>query len=390
MCAAVCPKEAITISLDKEGFYRPFVNNDKCIDCSKCTKYCYKFDKDIKGFNVDVIKKTKLFAAKAKDNSILSQTTSGGIADIISHALHASGYKCIGVVYDSSKDIAKNIVAKDEHELTLFRGSKYIQSYTLDAFKELTKGCMDEKYAIFGTPCHIYALHKYLESKNIRRNHFLIDMYCHGCPSMNLWKKYISKVHHDNLFRDKEYVVNFRSKYRGWGRYTIKFTANNGQSYISRKVNDGFFNLFFSDTILNEACHDCKLRETLQYTDIRLGDFWGKEYVFNHNGMSAVSIVTTKAVKIFTHISEQLYAEEKDYDNFLKWQSVGKKTCPNAKTRSVLLTMLATNKTTITDCHAAYFKSLDRLGRIKKNIKDILQLLPNWLLSITKYLFYKL
>lgn len=47
MCGAVCPKNAITIELDDEGFYRPKVN-ENCIDCGLCVKVCYKFDKDIK------------------------------------------------------------------------------------------------------------------------------------------------------------------------------------------------------------------------------------------------------------------------------------------------------------------------------------------------------
>ena len=32
MCAAVCPKDAIRIDLDESGFFRPYVNPDKCVD----------------------------------------------------------------------------------------------------------------------------------------------------------------------------------------------------------------------------------------------------------------------------------------------------------------------------------------------------------------------
>ena len=43
VCAAVCPKDAITIVLDEKGFYRPVID-DKCVDCSLCTKVCYKYN----------------------------------------------------------------------------------------------------------------------------------------------------------------------------------------------------------------------------------------------------------------------------------------------------------------------------------------------------------
>ena len=390
MCAAVCPKNAITISLDDYGFYRPNVNYDKCIDCSICTKYCYKFDKDIASFDIHEIKQSKLYAAYVKDMDILSHTTSGGVADVLSHYLYYAGYKCIGVIYDSENDIAKSIVANDEYDLKSFRGSKYIQSYTLNALKDLINGCKNEKYAIFGTPCHIYAIHKYLERYNIRDNHILIDLYCHGCPSMNLWKKYLSGLRSNNCLNEEtSYSVNFRSKSHGWGRFAIEFSNNNKSKFVSGKTNDKFFNLFFSDMLLNKACHDCKLRDTLRYTDFRLGDFWGKEYIFNHNGVSAVSIVTKNAEKVFKQIENKLVFEEKSYESFLNWQSIGKDIHPDPRTRHILLNMLKTNDTTIKECQMEYMKSLSAVSVVKKSAKNVLQHLPNSIISFIKYIYYK-
>lgn len=33
MCAAVCAKNAIEIRLNEDGFYRPYLDEDKCVDC---------------------------------------------------------------------------------------------------------------------------------------------------------------------------------------------------------------------------------------------------------------------------------------------------------------------------------------------------------------------
>ena len=50
MCAAVCPKNAIKVVLDDNGFYRPTIDDVRCVDCSICTKVCYKFDTQIEAF----------------------------------------------------------------------------------------------------------------------------------------------------------------------------------------------------------------------------------------------------------------------------------------------------------------------------------------------------
>ena len=303
MCAAVCPKGAITIELDMNGFYRPIVDDNKCVDCSICTKVCYKFDTCISVSDNQKLNSTILYGGFVKDPGLLNKTTSGGIADLLAHQLVKDGYKCVGVVYDSENDNAKDIIACRENELKDFKGSKYIQSYTFSAFKEIVKTCKTEKYAIFGTPCHIYALDRYLKLKKVRDNFVLIDLYCHGCPSMNVWKKFIKDVKIKTRQSKIDYV-NFRSKIKGWGSFYVVVVVVDGKPiyYSSDDKNNDFYDLFFSDHILNEACHDCKLRSTLDYTDIRLGDFWGKQYVLNNKGVSAISLVSDRARSLFSEI----------------------------------------------------------------------------------------
>ena len=117
MCAAVCPKNAISIDLDQDGFYRPIVNGGLCVDCSLCTKVCYKYDEQIELFGENKLASTKLYGAFVKDSEIVKRTTSGGIADVLAHELIREGYKCIGVVYDSNKDVAIDRIATSEEEL---------------------------------------------------------------------------------------------------------------------------------------------------------------------------------------------------------------------------------------------------------------------------------
>ena len=39
-CYNSCPRQAIKMEVDKEGFKRPVIIADKCVNCKKCQKVC--------------------------------------------------------------------------------------------------------------------------------------------------------------------------------------------------------------------------------------------------------------------------------------------------------------------------------------------------------------
>lgn len=389
MCAAVCSKNAISIVLNTDGYYRPIVDENTCIDCGLCTKVCYKFDNEIGDFGQDRLAKTSLYGAFAKDNGVVYNTTSGGIADLLARELIFQGYKCVGVVYDSAKDKPVDYIASNVDETFGFRGSKYVQSYTLDAFKKVVKTCRNEKYAIFGTPCHIYAIDKYLRQCNVRDNHILIDLFCHGCPSMNVWNKYVKEVKR-RINQPKIDNANFRSKIRGWGSFYVVVVVDGKPVYYSDNRHNEFFELFFSDQILNDACNDCRLRSTLDYTDIRLGDFWGKRYVLNNKGVSAVSLVTENAKSLFGKIADKVYYTEEQYGDFLPWQSWGKCHHPNVELRKVLLEQLQDDDITLRESINTIYHQQTIRRKIALCAKKIVQSMPLYLEKRVRWLFYKL
>ena len=111
MCAAVCAKNAIEIRLNKDGFYRPYLDEDKCVDCGLCTKVCYKFDNDVKVTSVEDINKIDVHSAQYKSDAILEKVTSGGVADALAKELISRGYVCIGVTYNDELHRAEHKVA---------------------------------------------------------------------------------------------------------------------------------------------------------------------------------------------------------------------------------------------------------------------------------------
>lgn len=370
MCAAICPVSAIKIELDDDGFYRPFVD-DKCINCGKCVEACFKFDDNVVLTSEEELSQVNHYAAFAKDISVVNETTSGGVADILARHLVSMGYKVIGVVYDSTLDTAVHKVANDVEGVLQFRGSKYIQSYSLDALRELVMQCKYQQYAFFGLPCQIFAVNRFLENNNLRQQCILVDLYCHGCPSMFVWKKVVNHIH-QCIGRGPFSSVNFRSKKAGWGKFVLEVKGEGGVEYNSTPLNNEFYDLFFSNQLLNQSCTECLLRSTLHYTDIRLGDYWGKEYRKNKKGVSGVTLVTQIGKKVFGEISTNLQFEIRHCDDFLPYQSWGIKYQVNQELRSKLLAMLKNPNTTIHNVVAPIRKKMTLITRIKRIIKEIL------------------
>ena len=46
-CFAICPKEAIYMVEDEEGFEYPVINKERCIRCYKCLQVCHFKTNDI-------------------------------------------------------------------------------------------------------------------------------------------------------------------------------------------------------------------------------------------------------------------------------------------------------------------------------------------------------
>lgn len=385
VCAAACPEEAIVIKLNRNGFYRPYIDEGKCIDCSICTRVCYKFQDVISTENLD---NKQNFAAYGKDEDIVAHTTSGGIADILCELLINEGFKCVGVVYDSETDTAKGTIAENREQSLAFRGSKYIQSYSSEALRDVFRRHLNEKIAVFGTPCQIYGIDKYLQIKKKRENFILIDIFCHGCPSINVWKKYIADVKKKTGVNSFD-SINFRSKIRGWGGFFVLAGVKGKAIFVSPKANDKFYTMFFSDTILNEACHDCIVRGTVAHSDIRLGDFWGRKYDLNNRGVSIVTIATERGNELFKKIQNKIWCKEHPSEDFIPYQSWGKVYKVNRMLRKKLFDILADEDKTIDDAVKYYWNSLSKQQKIKKTLKAIVLQLPIPIISFAKKIYHK-
>ena len=369
-CECVCPVGAIKITENKEGFYTPIIDNHRCTDCGLCKKTCYKFDEE---FKVSENETFECYSAVNKSENELLTASSGGVSTELMKAALKDGYFVAGVAYDVKTHRAVTRIAKDEADLEQFKGSKYFQSYTAEAFKEMLSDKSGQKYAVFGTPCQIYALSEAAQVKGLTDKFLFVDIFCHGCPSLKLWDKYLDYVEAKKGTGDFT-KINFRSKTHGWHEYCFDFFSDK-RHFSSSKYSDPFHEMFFGLDAMNEACYDCVARSTVEKTDIRIGDFWGKRHDMDTKGVSAVVIASDKGKKIFNSVKDSFEIEKADFAEIISEQSYKKIHKVNFERRNETLSQLAGDKR-LEQIVRERRKKLSFLENLKRVTKSTLKLLP--------------
>lgn len=298
VCAAICNQHAIEIKRNEEGFLTAFIDQSKCINCGLCQKVC-----PYNGTSSTEIDKNKhkLFMVRSKCSEILQVSSSGGAGYEISKLLCEQGYDVIGCTYDKEKcEAVHQIVPSGEIErLHIFQGSKYIQSNTVDAFKNLFSN--SDKAVVFGTPCQISGIDRLLKQKRKRDDFILVDLICHGVPSQNLWLKYLregSEKYGYGLMPE----VAFRYKPKGWREKYISIHGN-GKSYTCIDKKDLFYRFFLLGNCYSPACYECGYR-TASAADIRIGDYWGSRYEKVNDGVSMVIAMTTIGERLLRQLQD--------------------------------------------------------------------------------------
>lgn len=300
---------------NRDGFYRPrIVYQDKCIHCGLCLKVC-AFNHAVVAQSADTCQEQG-WAAHSNDEIVRLHCSSGGIGFEIGRLLLDSGFKACGVRYNPEKRRAEHFIADTEEAFRLSVGSKYIPSYTAEAFSQINR---QEKYLVTGTPCQIDSFRRYIKHYQVEDHFVLLDFFCHGVPSLRLWDKYLSEV---EAKIGKVAFVSWRNKATGWQdswavcadvdresldwHDSYEIIISKGHTYQSRlTAGDLFYKYFLGNVCLNECCYkDCKYKMANSAADIRIGDFWGKTYANENKGTSAVIAFTQKGADILAALSD--------------------------------------------------------------------------------------
>lgn len=287
-CLAVCPKQAISMFPNHDGFLCPLIDEAKCVNCGKCERIC-----PLNWFQKNPTPLLCL-AAKTYDDSLLKVSSSGGVFSELAIPVLKSGGCVFGVVFDGFK--AKHSMAENLDGLALMRGAKYVQSEIGDALQGCRRQVRSGRRVLFsGTPCQIAGLQALLGDEANRQNLLTVAIICHGVASPLALQTYIKEE--EKRLSCKVVSINFRDKLAIHGdiALSIKTRKNEKVSYIRRSP---YMRAFIQAYCNRESCFACKFRGGASGADIVIGDFWGIEKLSNKfdvkKGISAVIAFTEK------------------------------------------------------------------------------------------------
>lgn len=304
-CGDICPTSAIDFVTDKEGFWYPKVNLDKCINCSLCEKTCPMLHKadGVNRYDVPLV-----YAAYANNENIRIDSTSGGIFSILA----LEGYKeksyVGGAVYNEDYTVMQT-VTDNPTDLDNLRSSKYLQSNASGVYKEI-RGLLkkDKKVLFCGTPCQIQALYRFLGNKDYE-NLTTVDFICRGVNSPKAFLSYMKML--ETQFGSKATKIKFKAKKWGWHRFSMRVNFANGKEYCKDRYHDLFFIGYLqSGNFTRPSCYECPFKGFPQKSDITLADFWGIENIDKtmdqDKGTSLVMVNSSKGEKLFDVIKPEV------------------------------------------------------------------------------------
>lgn len=289
VCAAICPKQAIRMESDDMGFYRAVVQEDRCVDCGLCTQICPRFAAMPAGAELE---HSKLYALQSTEPGTVFGCSSGGVAHELARWILENGGIAAGAVYDLKSNTVRHKIVTRPEMLSELDGSKYLQSQTEEAFRTVLHGRGEEKCVVFGTPCQITALAMAAEKLGIRQRLLLVEIFCHGVPSYRVWEESLKTIR-KKLGTESFDAVRFRYKKDDWHSYCLRVDGG-GRTWYGRRETALFWQVFFENMLLGDACRTCTARKAQSHADLRLGDYWGRQFRDRRDGVSGVFACTER------------------------------------------------------------------------------------------------
>ena len=363
-CFSICPKNAITMTENEEGFKYPVIDNSKCIKCQMCKKTC-PILKNEKNESLN-----ECYAAFSKDKKIRENGSSGGIFQILAEDVLNKNGIVIGAAFDE-KFVLSHIPIDKYQDLNKLLGSKYVQSDMKEIYKYVKEKLKDRLILFVGTPCQVAGLKSYINGKD--ENLITIDFICHGVPSGKVFQKYIKEI--EKKYKKKISYYSFRDKKNGWKNYNTKIVIEQNE-IIEQHNKNNYMKIFLWDLALRQSCYNCKFKLGNKYSDITLGDFWGIEnkpeiIEDDDKGISAIILNTIKGKKIFEENKEKIVYKRCQIEDILKVNTALNTSVELPKNRENFFKNI--DEYTIQELAKKYIKKEYKIVLIIRKLKNIIK-----------------
>lgn len=321
-CAQICPKDAISLVEDEEGFKYPVIDEEKCVKCGLCHKVC-QYEEPIKKYNDE----KQAFGGYNSDWQARVNSTSGGAFSAIVEAYCNEDYAIFGATSEGLNIYHTYIL--DKSDIDNLRKSKYSQSDINDMYNRVKEYLKNNMKVVFsGTPCQIAGLKKYLMNDNTD-NLLTVEVVCEGVPSPlymhkfeeYLFKKYSSKIR--NL--DYRYKDSKKENHGKWDFEVMRIELENGKVLKKDRWFNPYWNIWLNHLMNRPSCYKCLYTTPNRVADITLGDLWGVHLycpeLYGNNGGSSLVIANNEKGKEVLEIAKQyMYGHDLDFETALKYQ----------------------------------------------------------------------
>lgn len=310
-CKSICPRDAISMVSDNEGFLYPHVNNDLCINCGLCDSVCPLPKRDKQD---NVCSSLDAYVAHyGNSDELWYESSSGGVFTAITEYVIENNGIVYGAAYNKEWKV-EHCSATSLTDALAFRGSKYVQSELNDTFREIKSYLLAGRLVLFsGTPCQVAGLKSYL--KKDWNNLITVDLLCHCIPSPRLFKDYINYI--QKRYKKRISRINMKDKTLGWNSFqTPRIYFEDGSSIFNIEDSKLWETIFYSHIAVRPSCYSCRFSNLNRVGDITIGDYWGVEKYHPEysvpNGASIMLINSRRGQEAFEGFSNRLKYEITD------------------------------------------------------------------------------
>ena len=364
-CFNICPKGAILMKEDVEGFKYPLIDKSKCIGCNLCEKVCPILNRK----NSSNKRKPDIYAAWSKSNEIRIDSTSGGIFTELAKVIYQEKGMVCAAIYNEDW-MVEHYLSSEEKDLDNLRSSKYLQSDIGKSYSKIKNALLQNKKVLFcGSPCQVAGLYGYLQKDYEKL--ITVDFICRGMNSPKIFKKYLKTL--EQKYKSKVTKIKFKNKINGWHNFSTKIDFEDGKTYVGGRYTDSYMVGYLKyNTFMRPSCYDCKFKQLPRKADITLADFWGIEKIDKSldedKGTSMILINSSKGEELFEKIKakiiyKKIISEEVFNENICIAKSPERKEARDFVFKNI-------DKLSYEELQKKYFPAPNFLEKVKIKIKN--------------------
>lgn len=311
-CANACPKHAIHMQKQDNGFYYPQIDEAACIRCGRCGEVCPVQHPVPRMQGVP-----RAYAVSPLDAEEAKNSSSGGIFWGLAQSILQRDGVVIGSAWGDDWSVGLQL-AKTVGEAARFRGSKYVESLTGEVYSQVKEALRSEREVLFtGLPCQCAGLLAFLGEHP--ENLYVADIVCHGVCSTGLFQDYVR-----DLARSGAEVssVTFRYKNAPWTpllRINVRVEWADGRHEVRDYKEDPYLKAFNAGYAYRDSCYSCPYASLPRVSDLTIGDFMGLGHFGGPTklknsaaGVSQLLINSEKGAALVASLHDRFELERRD------------------------------------------------------------------------------